>query len=355
MTRPAALAAALLLGGCGPDAEPADGPACELEEIDLTQALQDVFLGQADACQLEAYEGYVDFAVADARGPWSSEVRAVRSQDGYAFDLDSITVLLPHAGVPELVLHESRYYLFHLDGDPERAKALAREGSDWYTRHGLAPFGGMRLASSLDGERFDEVEDFGIEGLEPSWIADPDVIRLPDGRWRLYFLSIPVEDMLTPGFWEEGTPHSIRYAESDDLVHWQDMGEAAYGPFADPTVICEEDGRCRMYSYGLDHSSSTDGGERFEYHGPHEISGFAPEFHQADGEPLRLFVSSKQYGAPLVSFSYVEGEHWNIDEGERLPLLTAEAASLAPGPDGDWLMVYHMDLGVEAWDDTGLD
>jgi hypothetical protein len=345
-------AATLLLTatGCQPEPE----PTCDLSRIDLHRTLVAVFEGETTACELYAYESFVDHQVAADRGPWSSEVRSVWSQDGMDFELDSITVLLSSAGVPEVRLHQGVYHLFYLDGDPERAKALARQGSDWFSAHGLGPFGSMRLAISTDGVHFEPEEEFGIEGLEPSWIADPEVIRLPDGRWRLYFLSVPLTEAANPEYWIEGTPHSIRYAESDDLIHWQERGEAAFGPFADPTVQCDDQQRCRMYSYGLDHSSSTDGGLSFEYHGPHEIRGFAPDFHQAEGDPLRLFVSSAAYGAPLQSFSHLEDERWIAEEGERLPIFTAEAPTLTAAPGGGWLMLYHMDLGVETWDDTGL-
>ncbi len=347
LAHPALLLQALT-SACTPD--PDDTGDCDLHSVDRVAAYNAVIEGTATPCQIEAWEDHADMMVLRERGPWNGEVRVAASADGLDFDLDSIQNLITYGGVPEVVLHDGVYYMFYLDGDPDWSKTVVHSGSDWFATHGLGPFGAMRMATSTDAYHFEPVEAFGIEDLVPAMVADPDVIQLPDGRWRLYYLSVPIPDFLNDEIWQEGTPHNIDYAESDDLVHWERKGTAVVGPFADPTVRCRDDGECLMMSYGLDRSTSTDGGASFEYHGGHEIFGFAPDFLDIEGGPLRMYVNSRVHGAPIISFTLdADGETWDPDPEERLPNFTGEAPTVAPAPNDGWLMYYHMDWDVEGW------
>jgi len=340
---------ALLAAGIGCTAEPGDDTAdCDVSTMDPIAMMGAVMDGHASACQAEDYERLLQARAAETRGPWSSSIRVVASDDGLAFDTQAIQEVLPFAGVPELILHDGAYSLFYVDGDLDRAAQLAYDGSDWFSTHGLGGFGALRMASSSDGYAYSEVDDFEIRGLERGQIVDPDIIRLPDGRWRLYYLVVPLERVLEVGIWEHGTPHDVYYAESDDLIHWEQVGHAAHGPFADPTVHCGDDDSCLMMSYGLDSAISTDGGASFEFLGEHEIYAFAPELTAFDDSTLRLYATSRVEGAPIHSYWLDDdGETWNPDGGERLPAWTGEAPSLAPGLDGGWLMAHHMDWNIE--------
>jgi len=337
--------AALLSAACHPPSAVTDSDpslqACLPEEIDDAQMLENIIDGQASSCEVDAFVALMD-ELELAQGPWRQSVRAVYSEDPMSFEPDRELELLRPAGVPEIHLAaDGRYYLYYLDGDLDHAREVAQSGSDWFRSHGLGGYGALRLAISKDGKHFEVCEDFAVQDLVRGTVADPDLVALDDGSWRLYYMGATVEQLLDPEHWVEGTPHQVYYASSDDLVSWTQQGVAVEGPFADPSVHCQQD-ECLMWSFGLDLSLSTDGGESFEYQGYQDIWGFAPELFPTEDGQLRMYYNSKRKGAPILSMiSSDHGASWEEEEGERVGSHAAEAPSLAEAPMGGWIMYYH--------------
>ncbi len=339
-----ALLSALLLLACESAPSPAlDSPAqgCPTGLQDPAPALEAVIDGRADACQRALYLEILDDR-APGEGPWFEDLFVAPSADGATFALDQAVKIFTSAAVPEVHRGpDGRYYLFYGDGDLAHARRVAESGSDWFRTHGLSGFGALRLATSDDGLTFTVEEDFAVQGIVRGMVVDPDVIALPDGRYRMYYVGVPVPDLLGPDTWADGAPHDVWYAESDDLIRWRQIGRAAQGPNADPSVFCVG-ARCRMASTGIDWSQSEDGGVSFTFNRRGEPWGFAPEFLRLPDGRLRMFYNSKRPGGALESWiSGDDGESWS-SEGMRVGPRKVEAVSLAQAPDGvGWLVYYH--------------
>jgi len=318
------------------------GEDCDLSSMDLKAAFTRILDGTASRCEVALYEYIVDDR-AKGPGPWWEDLFVAPIHDRTLIDLSDAVSLRTKAAVPEIHIgDDGRYYLFFLDGDPEVGKALAKAHSNWFATHGLIGYGAFRLWVSDDGLAFEEEEDFGIEGLVPAMVVDPDVVDLPDGRHRMYFIGLTVDALVEPDAWEDGAPHQVWYAESDDLVHWTQVGVAVEGPFADPTVWCVDDNACMMASTGIDRSVSTDGGASFAFEGSWMVGGFAPEYNPIVGDAVRMFYNAKVDGGPIRSLRSEDGgRNWVEEAGDRLPAWTAEAVSIADAPDTGWLMYYH--------------
>jgi len=276
-------------------------------------------------------------------GPWIQDIRIAWSSDALSFSPIDAAPAIEGGGVPEVYTDDAgTTWLYYIEGDIDAAIERAEAGSDWFATHGIGGYGALALASSTDGVTFSPVEEFGVAGLTPGMVVDPDVIAMPDGTWRMYYVVIPTYDILDPGIWDPRTPHRTFFATSTDLVHWEEEQQVVHGPYADPTVHCYGDGRCLMLSFGLDHCQSADGGESFVYLGPWEaIPGFAPELFELEDGTLRAFYNSMDKGAPLRSHVSTDGgATWEQEDGDRLDTY-GEAATVTPAPGGGWYLYTH--------------
>ncbi len=106
-----------------------------------------------------------------------------------------------------------------------------------------------------------------------------------------------------------------------------------------------------LIGYGALNLAVSDDGVTFEpvedfevveiVRGVEDPFGFAPEFFLLPDSGLRMFYNSRTSGGALMSMlSYDGGQHWT-DEGERVGVQQVEAVSLAPAPQGGWLVYYH--------------
>lgn len=343
---------ALLLAACIADSPSSDGPPAgdglpastgpikECKGVETAPALLAVAQGNADTCQKDVY---LQLLMERGRhvGPWIEEVWVAPATEALEVDLSKATLVRSSGAVPEVILHEGRYWLFHGDGDLGRAFELASAGSDWFLTRGLPGFGALGLLVSDDGVNFEPVPDFAIEDLVVGMVVDPDVIRLPDGSFRLYYVALPVDALADASTWEEDAQHDVYYAESADLVHWKQLGIAVHGPIADPTVHCLTAEHCRMFSTGLDHSHSSDGGRSFVFDGETRIAAFAPEFLVTDSGLVQVY-NAMEHGGPLHRRSLMpDSKGWSEAE-EMVPAYQVEAPSFARPPEGEgWLMYYH--------------
>lgn len=332
---------ALPHGDTADTADTADtGVACD-PELDIVAALENVIDGAASACELSLYLATLDQRESGA-GPWYENLYVTWSQDSRYFDPAAATPIRTSAAVPDAIRGpDGRVYLFFGEGDLDLGRSVAASGSTWFRTHGLLGYGALQLAVSDDGYTFETVEEFEVQDIVRGMVVDPDVVRLPDGRWRLYYVGSSVPEMLAPGAWDDGMPHRLFYAESDDLVHWTQVGEAVEGPNADPTVYCADTTTCMVASTGLDWSFSTDGGATFAFESRGDPWGFAPELLDLGDGFVRLYYNSKHPGGAVLSALSTDGGTTWLDEGERVEARQAEALSVIADDDVGWLVYFH--------------
>jgi hypothetical protein len=345
MTR-LSLPSLLLLAACSADdrattVEPATtGPQHDCEGTETAPSLLAVAHGRANNCEKDLFLRVI-MERGRRVGPWIEEIWVAPATEDLQVDLDQASLVHSSGAVPEVILHEGRYWLFYGDGDLGRAFELASVGSDRFLTRGLPGFGALGLLVSDDGVSFEPVPEFAIDDLVVGMVVDPDLIQLPDGRFRLYYVGLPVELLTDADAWNDDAQHDVYYAESSDLIHWKQIGIAVHGPIADPSVYCITAERCRMFSTGLDHSHSTDGGRSFVFDGETRISAFAPEF-VVTGGALHQVYNAMEHGGPLHSRRTTDdGKGWS-EAREIVSAYQAEAPSFARAPSGEgWLMYYH--------------
>lgn len=316
-------------------------PECASRPVDRLHSFERVIDGQGDDCDRAIVLQNLEHRGPGA-GPWHEDLFVATSPDGRSIDLSTAKKIRAQAAVPEGVVGpDGLIYLFFGEGDLERGKQIARSSSNWFRQHGLIGYGALGLMVSGDGLEFQEVPDFAIEGIVRGMVVDPEILRLPNGEFRLYYVGTPLPELLQSGAWDDNVKHRVFYAESKDLIHWRQIGEAVYGPYADPTVWCRGGGPCELFSTGLDRSRSTDGGKSFTFEGTHGIPGFAPELLPLGPRSARLFYNSKERGGPLRTLITEDaGQNWRI-EGDVIGPYKVEAVSFVPRRGGDFLVYYH--------------
>jgi hypothetical protein len=319
------------------------GPAtvCEGDPVEPEEALERLLGGAARACDREWALHHLDDR-ARRNGPWSTDVALGTSTDGLRYAFRERPVV-ERAGVPELVrAADGELLLFCISGALDEGRASLEAGWGWEGMIGVPAYGVLQLWTSRDGgATWARDRRLTMEGFEPGMVVDPEVIRLPDGRFRLYLIHLAVRELADRTAWDAGRPHRVIAAESADLRRWTLVGDALRGPFADPTVRCAPDGTCRMLSFGLERGLSRDGGRTFTLEGPWIDDGFAPEFVDLPDGRLRVVYNSRAQGAPLLSqVSADGGATWTREKGRRAEVY-AEAPSLIPLPGGGWLVAAH--------------
>jgi hypothetical protein len=161
-----------------------------------------------------------------AGGPYLHRVLSATSPDGLTWTADD-RVLLEHASVPcAIVTPEGNVRLYYVDASqmPETANC----------------------AESTDGGATFTVLGLTIANRSALKALDPCIVRLSDGRYRLYFYGPAVQD---PG----GTgPHSIYSAISDDGVAFTEEQEVfSYNGLVDPDVFQVSRRSWYMYVFSL--------------------------------------------------------------------------------------------------------
>ena len=318
------------------------GAPCDPDALDKIMALEHILDGLSTDCEIAWYISTLDALETERHeGPWFEELWVMDSADGQSFDVAGSTWIQTGA-VPDAVYGpDGRIYLYYLEGDLEHGREVARTRSTWFRDHGLAGFGALNALVSDDGLRFEPLDGFGVEGLVRGMVADPDVITLPDGRLRMYYVGLPTVLMDETGTLGESTPRQAFYAESDDGVTWRQVGVAADGPGADPTVICFDDTTCQMVSTGLDFGTSTDGGASFAFTDADDPPGFAPEWVTLPDGRQQVLYNSLELTSPLdAMITADQGATWTYDKALVEGCLV-EALSLLPKPEGGFFVYYH--------------
>ena len=301
-------------------------------------ALGRVLHGAMHPSDMDAIQAFIAERRAREHGPWGQDISLATSTDGLVWHAVDGGPVVETAAVPELVRgDDGRLYLFHVDGDLDKLADWARNEPRRFYGRGMPGLGALGLSVSDDeGRTFSPVHEFEVIGLVLGMVVDPEVIRLPDGRWRLYYVGLPIQEHSAEA-WAPGTKHKVWYAESSDLIRWQQVGLAVDGPYADPAVACFEE-RCVMLSFGLDQSTSTDGGRSFRYEGSIAAPGFAPDIQQLEDGRWRAWWNTQKRGAALQTATTPDLARWTT--GVASLDTYGEAPSVLREGD-QWLMAFH--------------
>ncbi len=152
-----------------------------------------------------------------------------------------------------------------------------------------------------EGERID------VKGADRGWLVDPHLVELPGGGYRLYYIHPPQE--VDPGVLPQNAVHSAR---SEDGRRWKrEDGIRIEGELVDPDVVRLDDGRWRMFvtlRTAFVHSAiSSDGltflpedGVRFQGGGVtstlHAEEGWRMYLHQPTNPPSKLLLATATDG-----------------------------------------------------------
>lgn len=253
----------------------------------------------------------------DADGPWNHRILIACSSDGLSWQ-KRYTILADQASVPDAIIDKEGnirvYYCDYFNG-------------------------GITVAISKDGENWIYKR---VKGLSPEW-ADPDVVILPDGRYRLYASYFPLvgsQDRIVSAISEDGitfTPEEgNRYHEPGTLLADPDVFWAGdhWVMFVDTggalIMLTSEDGlnftkigklELEVDSGGVSCTIPVEGGYRIYFH---------------RGKPLQIYSAFtsdlKNWSEPVLVLE--AGEPGSLDE-----FGTADPA-VVKLPQGGYLMFY---------------
>ncbi|RLE48536.1 MAG: hypothetical protein DRJ33_08910, partial [Candidatus Methanomethylicota archaeon] len=250
-------------------------------------------------------------------GPWKHRILMAYSQDGLTWS-KNYTILADQASVPDVIIDSDGYIRVYY--------------VDYYN-------GGISVAISEDGVSWVYLK---VKGLDPCWV-DPDVVILPDGRYRLYASYMPLI----------GPQDKIVSAISGDGVHFEVEEGVRYmdptGTITDPDVIWAGDKWIMFISKGekLVMLTSEDGlnfskVKELDFEGAVSCTipfddGYRIYFHHKEPDgPIRIYTSFTQdfenWTTPTVVLK--EGSEGSLDQDG-----VADPA-VVKLPEGGYLMFY---------------
>jgi len=299
----------LVLIGCGGEATNIVDAVLVPESAGTDSAstpAMDIGAGMGEACPV------LDEATGSRKGIYNHHIRAMDSRDGLSF-IKNDTVLLDHASVPEAILRpDGEVWVYFINGQPgQHAIFIAKQKPD----------------GSL--ETFDCVR---IDGVINGNAVDPDIVRMDDGRYRIFFF----EGWFVGG--RKENVHSFYSAVSTDGIHFTLEGKVLEidGGGTDPTVAHFPDGTWLMalaYTDGVLLATSDDG-ETFALTGQSLPQGI-PELATFDDGRVRLYIASRE--GLLIHSSMDQGASW--EEEKVVPLGGADPSLIQLGPSS-WRLFY---------------
>lgn len=255
------------------------------------------------------------------------QVLTAASPDGLAFRADG-KPLLDQATAPEAVVDGAGVRLYFVNGAADK--------------HGIWT---ARAEPRGDGWRVATAEPVRINGEFNGDIVHPDVVRLPDGKLRLFSYHgffVTRQPKQIPGMVER--PHRILTALSEDGVNFRDEGRAIQLDAAEhPTIVQLANGRFLLAATQpktqriLIGTSSE--GSRFVLNGTVVSGGSADLVALGDGT-IRLYHEA--LGGIASYLSRNGGTRWEIEPTLRLQSTTPVAEpSIVRLPSGAWWMFYR--------------
>jgi hypothetical protein len=204
---------------------------------------------------------------------------------------------------------------------------------------------GIYLAQKDSQGKWKRGEGIKLDGQFDGNSVDPDILRLDDGRYRLfyykgYFISPP-----PPNY----TTHEIYSAISNDGINFTVEGKVFESDnITDPSVIRLNDGSYLMVCVrgSLDLFAKSNDGKNFQATGVTIQNGGIPELAKLDDGSIRLFYNGP--GGIISSRSTNNGLTWTKENGTRLSSANPIAdPSIVKRTDGKWY------LYVKGFNNTG--
>lgn len=243
----------------------------------------------------------------------SHRIQRASSTDGLTFTPDN-NVLLSAASVPDAVYGpDGKIWVYFVNGNRgQHAVFIAR----------MSP-------ADTKLETFDCIRINGK--IEPNAV-DPDIVKLADGRYRLFYFK----GWFMPGNGTPQTSHPMYSAISDDGIHFtieQKLIEVDNA--TDPTAVQLGDGSWLMAMAGPQQvflASSSDG-KSFSLTTKEFGSGI-PELHRFKDGTIRLYVTGL---SGLIIYKSSDGKEWVEEKKTTLP---GADPSMLLNPDGTYYMYY---------------
>jgi hypothetical protein len=244
-------------------------------------------------------------------------VLVATSRDGLSFATED-RVVLDRASVPEAVAEGDGARLYYVSGEPGH--------------HGI-------WTARIAGGRVAPPTRVLLDGAFVGDAVDPDVVRLPDGRYRLYYFlghfvtRPPVRSPI----------HPIYSAISSDGVGFTVEGKAIEAEgVTDPSVVRLPDGAWLM-ALAQPHArriliAAGRDGRTFAQTGT-DLSGGIPELTALPDGSVRLFHNVP--GGIGSSVSSDGGQTWRTEPGLRLRYAGLAAdPSVIRSAHGEWTMYF---------------
>lgn len=240
------------------------------------------------------------------------QIYLTTSPDGRTFDPQG-TLVLEHGSVPDVVMGpDGALWVYFVNGQPGQ--------------HGIF------AARQLEGGTWEIVDCVKLDGQFNGNAVDPNITRLPDGRYRLvYYLGNFVEG----GSLKPGDPHPIYSAISDDGIHFAVEGRLiAVDDVTDPSLLQLPDGNWLLAMTRPDETllAFSRDGLKFELTGVVVEERGIPELGLLPDGRIALYI-----GRMYISSD--GGQTWILQPDVHVPGGGADP-SLTPLPEGGFAFAY---------------
>lgn len=253
-------------------------------------------------------------------GPYRDKISYATSTDLLNWT-DSEQILAEHASVPGAVMKDGTIYTYHVDVEEEcYAESL-----------GL-------IKSEDNGKTWSKTERAYIKGLGDKVAVDPAPYLLDDGRIRLFYFDINIDE-------NPGADFKIYSAISSDGVYFEEEEGVRFSNpgTLDPDVIRMGD-TWRLYTGSMENNSTVSAtssdGLNFEYEGIAYAGGAVPDVFYKDGT-YYLFTAGIDIS---TSEDGVKFTKTNNRFQSKISSVTADP-SVVELSDGTYLMMYKTSEG----------
>jgi hypothetical protein len=204
---------------------------------------------------------------------YDHNVYSVSSADGLSFSQEQ-TLLLEHASVPDGVVRpDGKTWVYYVNGNPGQHAIFVAE-------------------LNADGSALEPFDCIRIDGKVVGDAVDPDIVLLPDGRYRLFyyhgwFVTKPTNPNAPHPFYSAISDNGIHFKVENLLLETTDGG-------TDPSAARLSDGSWLMSITlkGKVAITQSKDGAKFELTG-HEFPQGISELHRFDDGTVRLYISGK--------------------------------------------------------------